>query len=81
MKETSWAKYNKPYKALNHSMLSHKCEERFFKYLDITYDSFTKDGLKGVLLSRDQRFNFDSLLIKNIPAPWDLPQGFIIQVL
>ena len=50
-------------------------------YRPITYDSLTKFGLNTVRDSRDHFFNFDNLLIKNIPAPWDLSQGFIIHVL
>ena len=40
----------------------------------------TRFGLKTVLLSRDHFLSFDSLLIRKMPLPWDLPHGFIIQV-
>jgi len=50
-------------------------------YLDMTYDSFVKFGLNGVFASRDHFFSLLSLLMRNIPAPCDLPHGFMIQVL
>lgn len=50
-------------------------------YLDITYESFVRFGLKGVFASRDHFFSLLSLLMRNIPAPCDFPHGFIIHVL
>ena len=49
-------------------------------YLDMTYDSLARLGLKTDLESLDHFFNLESLLMRKMPAPWDFPQGFMIHV-
>jgi len=60
-----------------------------FSLADSNYDlwivififTLIRFGLKTVRDSRDHFLSLESLLMRKMPAPWDLPQGFIIQVL